>query len=289
MTRVAFNGLGTMGSGMAAHLLAAGFEVTVYNRTPAAAERLGQAGARVAATPAEAAAHADAVITMVSDDRASREVWTGARGALSTAKKGTLLIDSGTISPAWVRELAALAQARGCDLLDAPVTGSRPQAEKGELFFLVGGSAEAFERARPVLQPMSRGMVHLGPSGSGATMKLINNFVCGVQAAGLAEAVAWIERSGLEPEQAVCVLTEGAPGSPLVKALASRMMKRSYDVNFRLDLMTKDLRYATSEAQQSGVELAAGKAALAQFERAVDRNLGGLDLSAVVEPFRNHE
>jgi len=287
MTRVAFNGLGTMGSGMAAQLIAAGFEVTVYNRTTAAAERLRHAGARVAATAAEAAAHADAVITMVADDRASREVWTGANGALSTVARGTLLIDSGTLSPAWVRELAALAQARGCDFVDAPVTGSRPQAETGELFFLVGGSAAAFDRARPILEPMARGMVHLGPSGSGATMKLINNFVCGVQAAGLAEALAWIERSGLEPEHAVCVLTEGAPGSPLVKALANRMVKRAYDVNFRLDLMAKDLRYATSEAQQSGVELAAGKAALAHFEKAVAQNLGGLDLSAVVEPFRN--
>lgn len=289
MTRVAFNGLGTMGSGMAAQLLAAHFDVTVYNRTPAAAEHLRQAGARVAATPAEAAAHADAVITMVSDDDASREVWTGAHGALAAARHGTLLIDCGTLSPAWVRELAALAQARGCDFLDAPVTGSRPQAASGKLCFLVGGGAEAFERARPILQPMSRDMAHLGPTGAGVTMKLINNFVCGVQAAGLAEALAWIERSGLEPERAACVLSEGAPGSPLVKALADRMMKRSYDVNFRLDLMAKDLRYATTEAQQSGVELAAGKAALQHFEKAVAKNLGGLDLSAVVEPFRDNQ
>jgi 3-hydroxyisobutyrate dehydrogenase len=288
MTRVAFNGLGTMGSGMAARLLAAGFELTVYNRTPAAAERLREAGARVAATPAEAAAYADAIITMVSDDCASREVWTGPHGALSAVRHGALLIDSGTLSPAWIRELAELAQARGCQFLDAPVTGSRSQAESGQLFFLVGGSAEAFERARPILQAMSRGMAHLGPTGAGVTMKLINNLVCGVQAAGLAEALAWIERSGLEPENAMGVLAEGAPGSPLVKALAERMMKRAYDVNFRLDLMTKDLRYAASEAHQSGVDLAAGKAALQHFEKAVAKNLGGLDLSAVVESFRNN-
>ena len=287
MTRVAFNGLGTMGSGMAARLLGAGFAVTVYNRTSRAAEALRKAGARIAASPMDAARDADAIITMVSDDCASREVWTGSQGALSAARAGTVLIDSSTISPGWARELAALAAARGCDLLDAPVTGSRPQAESGELFFLVGGRAEAVEKARPILQPMSRGLVHLGGSGAGATMKLINNFVCGVQAAGLAEALAWIERSGLEPADAVCVLTEGAPGSPLVKALAERMRKKTYDVNFRLDLMTKDLTYAALGARQSGVELSTGKAALQHFEEAVEKGLGGLDLSAVMEPFRD--
>jgi 3-hydroxyisobutyrate dehydrogenase len=287
MTRVAFNGLGTMGSGMAARLLGAGFAVTVYNRTSRAAEALRKAGARMAASPMDAARDADAIITMVSDDCASREVWTGPQGALASARAGTVLIDSSTISPGWARELAALADARCCELLDAPVTGSRPQAESGELFFLVGGRAEAVEKARPILQPMSRGLVHLGGSGAGATMKLINNFVCGVQAAGLAEALAWIERSGLEPADAVCVLTEGAPGSPLVKALAERMRKKTYDVNFRLDLMTKDLTYAALEARQSGVELSTGKAALQHFEEAVEKGLGGLDLSAVMEPFRD--
>jgi 3-hydroxyisobutyrate dehydrogenase len=154
------------------------------------------------------------------------------------------------------------------------------------LLFLVGGDADVLERARPVLQPMSRAIVHLGPSGAGAAMKLINNFFCGVQAAGLAEAIAWIERSGLERAQAVSILTGGAPGSPLVKALAERMANRDYDINFRLDLMAKDLAYAASEASSQGVELSTAAAALARFREAVQAGHGGKDLAAVVEPFR---
>jgi len=286
MTQIAFNGLGTMGAGMAKRLLGAGFGVTVYNRTPGAAERLRDAGARVAATPAEAARDAAAVITMVSDDRASREVWTAPQGVLAAVRPGTLLIESSTLTPGWVRELADMAQARGCDLLDAPVTGSRPQAQSGELFFLVGGSAEAVERARPIMQPMSRGLVHLGGSGAGATMKLINNFVCGVQAASLAEALAWIERSGLDRAESVSILAQGAPGSPLLKTLAQRMSTKTYDVNFRLDLMAKDLGYAESEARSHRVELATASAALRDFEKAIGKGLGGLDMSAIVEPLR---
>jgi 3-hydroxyisobutyrate dehydrogenase len=286
MSRVAFNGLGSMGAGMARRLLSAGHELAVYNRAPQAAQLLAQAGARVAATPAEAAQNADVIITMVSDDCASREVWTGADGALDAAQPRAILIDSSTITPHWARELAAAAQQRGCEFLDAPVTGSRPQAQSGELLFLVGGAAEALEKARPVLQPMSRGILHFGPAGAGATMKLINNFLCGVQAAGLAEALAWIERSGLQRAAALSILTEGAPGSPLVRGLAGRMGSVS-DVNFRLELMAKDLTYAHSEAARAGVDLSLGAAALRRFEEAVGAGLGNRDLSAIVEVFKD--
>lgn len=289
MTKVAFIGLGTMGSGMAARLLAAGFHLTVYNRTRQTAEGFRKNGAAVAETPAEAARDADAVIAMVADDRASRQVWTGAGGVLDEVRAGALLIDCSTISATWARELAALAETRGCAFLDAPVTGSRPQAHSGELLFLVGGPAEAMERARAVFQPMSRDAVHLGGNGAGATMKLINNFVCGVQAVALAEAVAWVERSGLEPKAAVSILTAGAPGSPLVKALAERMSTKSYDVNFRLELMAKDLNYAGREAERTGVELCTAKAAQGRFESAVQQGFGGYDLSAVVEPLRERK
>lgn len=286
MTKVAFIGLGTMGSGMAARLLAAGFNLTIYNRTRQTAEAFRKDGAAVAESPAEAARDADVVIAMVADDRASRQVWIGDGGVLETVRSGALLIDCSTISATWARELAALAETRGCAFLDAPVTGSRPQAHSGELLFLVGGPAEAMERARPVFQPMSRNAVHLGGNGAGATMKLINNFVCGVQAAALAEAVAWVERSGLEPKEAVSILTNGAPGSPLVKALSERMSTKSYDVNFRLELMVKDLDYAAREAERAGVELCTAKAALGRFENAARQGFGGRDLSAVVEPLR---
>lgn len=281
MTKVSFNGLGAMGAGMARRLLGAGFEVTVYNRSPRAAEELRADGARVAATPADGARGAEIVITMVSDDNASREVWLGAKGALAAAAPGAILIDCSTITPEWARELAQAAEKHGCAFLDAPVTGSRPQAQNGELLFLVGGLAEALEKARPALTPMSRGILHLGGHGAGATMKLINNFLCGVQAAALAEALAWIDRSGLERAEAVSVLTGGAPGSPLVKTLASRMEKQNGDVNFRLELMAKDLTYAKREAARSGLDLETGDAALERFQDAVKDGFGGRDLSAI--------
>jgi 3-hydroxyisobutyrate dehydrogenase len=275
-----------MGSGMAHRLLGAGFEVTVYNRSAARAEALGAAGAKVAATPRQAAENADVVIAMLADDPASRQTWMGENGALAGARKGAVLVDSSTLSPVWVAELAAAAHERGCAFLDAPVTGSKPQAEKGELLFLVGGDAAALDSIRQVLAPMSRGVVYLGPIGSGALMKLINNFLCGVQAASIAEAIAVIERSGLDRAQALEVLNNGAPGSPLVRTLGGRMTARDYRTNFAVDLMAKDLTYAIEEAARHGVELGAAAAALRAFKRASAEGHGSEDMSTVVEPLR---
>jgi 3-hydroxyisobutyrate dehydrogenase len=283
---VALLGLGTMGSGMAANLLKAGFSLSVYNRTVAKAQVLIGSGARFAATPAEAAKGASVIISMLSDDAASREVWLGRGGALDAAEKGTLLIESSTVSPRWIAELSAAASRRGLDLLDAPVTGSRMQAEAGQLSFLVGGSETALENATPVLKAMSKEIVHLGPLGSGAKMKLINNFLCGVQVASLAEGLTWIERSGLDREKALSVLKSGAPGSPLLGAISTRMSTQNYAVNFLLSLMTKDLLYAQSEAKHCNVDLKTAEAARSLFEVAITQGLGGEDMSSVIEPLR---
>src|SRR5262245_35002050 len=198
MTSVAVLGLGTMGGGMARRLVATGFRVAVWNRTPEKAEPFAVLGARVAESPEAAAATADVVISMVADDAASLGVWCGAHGALSRIRRETLLIESSTVSPPWVVELAGRAKAHGCAFIDAPVTGSRVQAASGDLLFVAGGDAATVERARPLLAALgSRGVVHAGPVGSGARLKLINNFVCGVQAAALAEAIVLMERGGL--------------------------------------------------------------------------------------------
>ena len=173
---IALLGLGTMGAGMATNLLKAGFSLTVYNRTAAKAQALVGAGAHFASTPAAAAKGASVIISMLADDAASREVWLGKEGALEAAERNAVLIESSTVSPAWIAELAAVSARRGSDFLDAPVTGSRMQAEAGQLSFLVGGSDAALERAAPVLKAMSKEIVQLGPVGSGAKMKLINNF-----------------------------------------------------------------------------------------------------------------
>jgi 3-hydroxyisobutyrate dehydrogenase len=285
--RVAFLGLGTMGSGMARRLVATGFPVSVWNRTRDKAQPFAALGARVTESPEEAAATADVVIAMVADDAASLGVWCGAHGALSRIRPGTLLIESSTVSPPWVVELAGRATAHGCAIVDAPVTGSRVQAASGDLLFVVGGDAAAVDRARPLFAAMgSRGVVHAGPIGSGARLKLINNFVCGVQAAALAEAIVLMERGGLDLAKALPVLQDGAPGSPLVKGVGNRMATRDYVVNFMLGLMRKDLAYAIAEGQRHGVSLETARTALAEFERAAGTKWDDADFSAVVEVLR---
>jgi len=286
---VALLGLGTMGAGMAANLLKAGFPLAVYNRSRAKAEVFAAQGARVAETPADAVRGASVILSMLADDAASRAVWLGtdgASGALAAAQKGAVLVESSTVSPAWIAELAEAAQARGLDFLDAPVTGSRAQAAAGQLTFLVGGPAEALAVATPVLEAMSKEILALGPVGSGAKLKLVNNFLCGVQIASLAEGIAWLERSGLDVDRALTFLKSGAPGSPLLANLSARMTSRDYAVNFHLKLMSKDLQYAGEAAAENGVELTTAANARRLFERAVALGFGDQDMSAVVDPLR---
>ena len=287
MTSIAVLGLGVMGGGMASRLLAAGFQVAVWNRRADRSERFRKLGARIASSPRDAADQADVVITMVADDGAARSVWLGPDGALGRVKPGAVLIESSTVSPVWIADLAVAAEARGCALLDAPVTGSRTQAASGELLFLAGGDATTLEIVRPVLAAMSRDILHVGPLGSGARLKLINNFVCGVQAAALAEAVALIESSGLDRDAALSVLQNGAPGSPLVKAVSARMASRDYSVFFKLGLMRKDLTYAIDEAARHGLTLTTAENARHLFDRAT-AEWGESDFSAIVEPLRRH-
>jgi 3-hydroxyisobutyrate dehydrogenase len=285
-TRVTLIGLGTMGTGMAGRLIAAGFPLTVFNRNASKAEALVKAGATLAASPRDAAAGADVVLSMLSDDDAARQVWLGEHGVISGAKRGAILIECSTVSPGWIRELAAAAATAGCELLDAPVTGSKPQAAAGQLVFLAGGSAAALDTARPVLAAMSKDIIHLGPTGSGAMMKLINNFVCGVQVTALAEAIAFIERTDLDPAKAVAVLTEGAPGSPMVKTLSGRMTARDYTPNFMLKLLTKDVTYAIAEARKLAIPLATAEATVGVLKTAIDAGHGEQDMASVIEPLR---
>ena len=284
--KVAVLGLGIMGAGMARQLVAKRFDVTVWNRDTAKTAALASAGARVAATPAVAAAGADVVLAMLANDEASRAVWLGSEGALDAMRTDAVAIESGTLTVEWIRELAETAKARGVAFLDAPVTGSKAQAESGALSFLVGGPAEVLERVRPVLAAMGSTLNHLGPTGSGAMMKLINNFLCGVQVASLAEAIAMAERSGLDVRQAAAVLSAGSPGSPLVKMVAQRMIDRAYQPNFFIPLMAKDLNYARQAFARAGIELASADVARAPFVDAERAGMGQMDIAAIVELLR---
>jgi 3-hydroxyisobutyrate dehydrogenase len=284
--RIAFLGLGIMGGGMARNLLTKGFPLTVFNRNAAKTNTFAAEGAHVAVTPREAAANADLIISMVADDNASRALWLGENGALASAKPGTICIDCSTVTVNWARELADATAQKKCGFLDAPVTGSKIQAAAGELNFLVGGDSAPLEKARPVLAVMGKTITHLGPTGSGAMIKLINNFVCGVQVAALAEALTMIERSGLDRARALEVLANGAPGSPLFKAVSVRMTTPDFTPNFLLKLMAKDLGYAIQEGGKLSVELITATAALEEFQRAIAAGHADKDISAVIEPMR---
>src|SRR5580692_1524561 len=281
--RVAILGLGIMGGGMATRLLSQGFPLSVYNRNREKASRFAQGGAFVAASPREAAARAEIVISMVADDAASRSLWLGDEGALAGAAPGTLLLESSTLSVSWVRELAAVAVAKKCDFLDAPVTGTKPHAAAGELFFMVGGSTAGFERAREILTVLGREAVHLGPNGSGALLKLINNFVCGAQAASFAEALSLIHRGGLDPEKRVSILGSAALASPMIKRLLTARAANDFTPNCPLKLMTKDIGYAIKEGTKCGSPLLTAAPALEVFKRAVGQGLGDEDFSAVLK------
>lgn len=279
--KVALLGLGIMGSGMARRLLSQGFPLSVYNRNLEKCAPLVAQGALAAETPREAASRSQIIISIVANDEASREIWLGENGALAGAASGSLLIESSTLSSDWIHELAAKASERHCLFLDAPVTGTKPHAASGELIFLVGGSDEAVSAAQPVFSVLGRETFHLGPTGSGTLMKLVNNFICGVQAASLAEALRLIDAGGLNRTQALSILTNGAPGSGIVKRVAERVATGEYTPNFMLRWMAKDLSYAVTEASSKKISLQTAAAALSIFKLAITEGHGDEDFSAV--------
>jgi 3-hydroxyisobutyrate dehydrogenase len=272
-----------MGSGMARRLLSANFPLAVYNRNREKCIPFAADGAFLAASPREAASRSQIILSMVADDDASRNVWLGESGALAGTSPSSVLIECSTLSIGWVKELETAAAQRGCEFLDAPVTGTKPHAASGELLFLVGGSADALDAARPVLSVLGRDVVHLGPTGSGALMKLINNFLCGVQAASFAEALSLIDAGKLDRVRAVSILTAGAPGSGILKRMAERVAANDFNPNFALRWMAKDLAYAINSASGNGLSLQTGSGALSVFQNAIADGHGDEDFSAVTK------
>jgi 3-hydroxyisobutyrate dehydrogenase len=284
--KVAVLGLGIMGSGMARGLVSKGFDVSVWNRNAARAAPIVAEGARQGTSPADTVRDVDLALAMLADDDASRAVWLGAGGALDAMKRGAVAMESSTLTVEWVRELAHAAGDRSIEFLDAPVTGTKMHAESGTLSFLVGGAAETLERVRPALAAMSGSIAHVGPSGSGALVKLINNFLCGVQVASLAEALGMAERSGLDVRQVAALLGAGAPGSPLVRMIGQRMVDQAYEPNFFVPLMAKDLAYAQREFARAGIDLKSAEVARVPFLAAAQAGFANRDIASIVELLR---
>ena len=267
---------------MAANWLAKGFDLTVWNRTRAKAGPLSQRGAKIAATPRAAAEGADFVFAMVADDAASRAVWLGVDGALAGLRPGAVAVESSTLTPGWVRELGVHARAKGCGFLDAPVGGSRQAAASGELRLFVGGDAATLETARPALAAVGTAISLLGPTGAGATWKLINNQLIATQTAALAEALDVAQKAGFRPEQISELILARAAASPIVKGKLQRMIEREFDgTDFALYLMLKDARYATALAESVGAPADMISGAEKAFARAYAKGLGDKDFAAV--------
>jgi 3-hydroxyisobutyrate dehydrogenase len=277
-------GLGSMGVGIAQNILKAGLDLTVYNRTLAKTEPLARLGAKVAASPHEAARNADLVISIVSDDVASRQVWLGETGALPSMGEETILVESSTLSHAWVRELATLAAQRGIAFLDAPVNGGPSMAAAAQLKMMVGGESEVLDRARPVLASFTEQITHMGPNGTGAMTKLINNLMGGVQMVALAEGLHLAERAGLNLEQVVSVITNSGPASPLVKRNAPLMAARNYgEPNFLLRHIRKDITYALRLAEEVDAPLTTANAAREVYRIAGRLGYDEAEFAAVFE------
>ena len=283
--RIAVLGLGAMGSRMAARLLAAGHELTVWNRTAVAAEALAAAGARVAATPRAAAAGQDIVIAMLRDDAAAGEVWLGAEGALAGMPPGAVGVECSTLSLPGVQALARAFDGAGRAFVDAPLAGSRPQAEAGTLIFLAGGAADVVDALRPVLMAMGGAVHHAGDTGAGCLAKLYVNAMFGAQLALTGEAVGLIRKAGVDPAPIIAAFGETPVASPAVKLAGPAMLGHAFPAAFPIDLVAKDFAMLARTAEGVSAPVPVSAELGRVFAAARDEGLGDLNITGIVRRY----
>lgn len=286
MSHIAVLGLGAMGRRMAANLLKAGHQVIVWNRTARAAEPLLALGATQAATPRDAAAGADFVLAMVRDNAASAKVWLDAEtGAFAGMRHGAIAMDSSTLSVDWIRKLGAEATSRGVTLLETPVSGSLPQADAAQLIFLVGGSADACNKAEPVLLAMGSAVNHTGDIGTGALTKLATNALLGIQVTAIAELIGLLRRNGADAQKIMGIIAGTAVWSPYAQRAIGALLSGEAPVMFPVELVEKDFGYALDAAgsPDAAPTIAAARSV---FQRGMDEGLGDANLTGVVKLFR---
>jgi 3-hydroxyisobutyrate dehydrogenase len=274
---VGFIGLGIMGAPMVRNLLAAGFDLTVWNRTPARCEPAAEAGATVAESPAAVGARSDITITCVTASADVEAVLLGADGApppvIDGVRPGSVVVDMSTISPAVTRAVAARLAERGVQLLDAPISGGEQGAINGTLSIMVGGDPATLDRVRPVLEAMGSRITHCGPSGAGQTVKLCNQIAVSVNNLAMAEALLFCQASGVNPATMLEAISAGAAGSWQISNLGPRIVDRDFAPGFKIGLQQKDLRLALEAADQLHLPLAA-TSLVHQLFAAVERESG---------------
>ncbi|HEX2132648.1 MAG TPA: NAD(P)-dependent oxidoreductase [Actinophytocola sp.] len=282
-SKIAFVGLGAMGGGMVSRLLAAGANVTVYNRTRSRGEALAGEGAVLATTPAAAAQGADVVFLSLATSEVVEALLFGENGVVEGLPKGAIVADMSTVAPDFAVGLQARLAETGHRGLDACVLGNAQHAKDGELRFMIGGAAEDVAALEPVIEPLAKEVTHLGPGGKGATAKLALNLLMGVQMQALVEAIAFGERAGLDRQTLIRLIAAGGYSSPMMKFKAGVMGRRAFEQpDFRLKLMRKDLGLVLAETQRLGVPMPTTATSHDWLTAAQNRGLGEHDVAALL-------
>jgi 3-hydroxyisobutyrate dehydrogenase len=274
MMRVGFVGLGVMGQPMALNLLEAGFQLTVFNRTKKKCERLAALGAAVADSPQDVATVAEVVVTMISDTRGVEEVLFGSHGVSDGAKENSVVIDTSTIAPRAAREFGVHLQAKGCELLDAPVTGGESGAKAGTLGIMVGGKREAFERCLPIFQAIGKTIIYAGPNGNGQKTKLVNQLVGAINLLAAVEGIRLASAAGLDPEETLRVVSSGAASSWMLTNLGPKILAKDFSPGFSIRLQHKDLRLLDEFITELGGDFPGAKLSYQLFSAALQERLG---------------
>lgn len=281
--RIAFIGLGVMGNGMACRLVEHGHDVTVYNRTREKADEVAELGARVADTPADATSAADVVMLSLANQDVVAHMLFDADGVFETLGEGAYILDMSTVPPDFPREVQARAAEKGYHALDACVLGNPLHSRQGELRVMVGGEEQAFAAMAPLLEEIGKEVTYLGPSGMGATMKLVLNMLMGVQMPALAEAVVFGEQAGLARETVLEMISKSGYSSPVMGFRCAIMGQRNFELTaFKLGLMRKDMTLVLGEAQKVGVPMPVTESAHAMLTAAQQQGLGDLDVAAML-------
>ncbi len=280
--KIGLIGLGLMGRPMGMNLLKAGHSLTVWNRTPSKADELVGAGAVLAKSPKEVAAAIDVLLTIVSDPPALESVLWGENGALGGLKRGSIYIDSSTVSPTLEKKIATACQERGARFLDAPVTGGDWGAREGNLVFMIGGDEATFKEVEPILQVMGKKFFHLGPNGAGQTIKLAMNAILALQVGAVAEAIGLVSKAGLKGEQLFEVLQASMARSGLLDLKTPLMLKGDFKPSFPLRLMHKDMGLALDLANQLGVAMPTTAAAREVYNYVNGEATEDMDYSSVM-------
>jgi len=283
MKTIGFIGLGTMGLPMAKHLISANYKLVVYNRTAEKGKVLEEKGATVVASPQEVASQSEIVFTMLTADAAVEEVILGPNGVKEGAKPGLIVIDSSTISPNTSKKVASVLAKQGVEMLDAPVTGSEPQAIEGILTFMVGGKREVYEKCQDLFQIMGQQSFYMGEHGSGSYTKLANNTMGAINLLSFSEAITMATKAGIDPELFVKVVSGGGARSGMMDNKAPKVINRDFSPHFMIDLIHKDLGLATDVAKE--LELPTPVLALVKeiFQMARAKGLGKEDMSSVIK------